>query len=146
LAGIAGGAAEVAWIALYSGVTGGSAAQVATDITKTFDPALVSGSLAMFIGVGIHFGLAIGLGLAVTLLIRQSLPKLVGTMSEFALVLVALAAVWAVNFLVILPFINPSFVHAVPLGISFVSKLLFGVGAGLVLLRFSGAQPAKNNL
>jgi hypothetical protein len=141
LAGLVGGAAEVAWITLYSTLTGGSAVQVATGITKTFDPGLASGALAVPMGVAIHFGLAIVLGLAVTILIRKSLPKLAGTMSEFALVVAALAVVWAVNFLVILPLVNPAFVHAVPFAVSFASKLLFGIGAGLVLLLWSDPRP-----
>jgi len=143
LAGLAGGAAEVVWIALYSMIAGGSSAQVATGITKTFDPELASGALGVPMGVAIHFGLAIGLGLAVTILIRNTLPNLAGKMSEFALVVAILAVVWAVNFLVILPMVNPSFIYAVPLAVSFTSKLLFGIGAGFVLMLRSEPRPGN---
>jgi len=141
MAGLVGGAAEVVWVGVYSGVSGGSAAQVAADITRTFDPALGSGTLAVPIGLAIHFGLAIGLGLALTLLIRKTLPKLAGTFAEVSLIIAALAVVWAVNFLVILPIVNPAFVSELPLAVSFASKLLFGLGAGLVLLFWPRTKP-----
>ncbi|MFI4923069.1 MAG: hypothetical protein ACHP6J_05090, partial [Burkholderiales bacterium] len=38
----------------------------------------------------------------------------------------ALIVVWAVNFLVVLPVVNPSFVTLMPYEITLVSKALFG--------------------
>jgi hypothetical protein len=43
--------------------------------------------------------------------------------------------VWAVNFFVVLPVINPQFVDLVPYAISLVSKVLFGVAAAGTLQR-----------
>ena len=48
-----------------------------------------------------------------------------------------LAAVWLVNFMIVLPLINPAFVDIVPLGVSFTSKLLFGIAAA-ACLQFGG--------
>ena len=44
-----------------------------------------------------------------------------------------LIAVWAVNFLVVLPHINPEFVHLLPYSVTLLSKLLFAVAATTVL-------------
>ena len=44
-----------------------------------------------------------------------------------------LALVWAVNFFIILPWLNPAFVTLMPYSVSLASKLLFGVTLGVVL-------------
>jgi hypothetical protein len=135
LAGLAGGAAEVLWISIYSRIAGGSTVDVATGITSTVFPTVASHPAAILIGLAIHFVLAVALGLAVAGLIRQVAPQLAGSVAEMSLIIATLVAVWAVNFLIVLPVVNPSFVHIVPMPVSFASKLLFGVVAAFVLRR-----------
>jgi hypothetical protein len=132
-AGLAGGAAEVLWIALFSQITGGSAAFVADSVTATVVPSLAGSSVSVTLGLAIHFGLAALLGIAVAVGIRSILPQLARTWAETALVIGTLAVVWMVNFLIVLPAINPAFVHIVPMPVSLASKLLFGVATVLVL-------------
>jgi hypothetical protein len=55
-----------------------------------------------------------------------------GIHAEYSLVTLALATVWAVNFLVVLPYLNPGFVDLLPYSVTLVSKLLFGVSAATV--------------
>jgi hypothetical protein len=55
-----------------------------------------------------------------------------GIHAEYSLVTLALATVWAVNFLVALPYLNPGFVNLLPYSVTLVSKLLFGVSAAMV--------------
>jgi hypothetical protein len=43
--------------------------------------------------------------------------------------------VWAVNFFVVLPQVNPAFVHLPPYGVTLISKLLFGLAAARVFAR-----------
>jgi predicted neutral ceramidase superfamily lipid hydrolase len=45
----------------------------------------------------------------------------------------ALATVWAINFFVLLPILNPAFVILMPYSVSLMSKLLFGASMGWVL-------------
>jgi hypothetical protein len=45
-----------------------------------------------------------------------------------------LAAVWKVNFFILLPVINPEFVNALPYAVTLVSKLLFGMAMATVLI------------
>jgi len=134
-AGLVGGAAEVLWITIYSRLTGGSTVDVATGITSTIFPTIPSQPAAILIGLAIHFVLATALGLAVTGLIRWMKPTLAGSVTEISLIIGALAVVWAVNFGIILPIVNPSFVTIVPMPVSFASKLLFGIAAAFVLRR-----------
>lgn len=47
----------------------------------------------------------------------------------------ALAAVWVFNFFVLLPSVNPAFTALLPYPVTLVSKLLFGLGMGMVLNR-----------
>jgi hypothetical protein len=133
LAGLAGGVAEVVWILIYSAATGSDAALVARGVTDTVG----IGSMPPIAGgVAIHMSLAAILGMAVAAALRPM--HRVSAASLYAAVMVALAAVWVVNFLVVLPLINPQFVGILPMGVSFASKLLFGVAAAACLQLSAG--------
>ncbi len=72
--------------------------------------------------------LAAVLGIVLAMALRPMGDALRG-IGELVAVTAALMVVWIVNFFVLLPFISPEFVNIVPLGVSFASKLLFGVAA-----------------
>jgi len=129
IAGFAGGAAEIAWIALYAQLSGTDAAAVAGGVTASLFPALGAGGVAVPLGIALHIGLALMLGMALAVGLRQALPGLRRSWVEPATVVAALVAVWAVNFLVVLPAINPGFVALVPPLAGLVSKVLFGAAA-----------------
>jgi len=133
MAGLAGGVAEVVWIALFSGLSGGSAGQVAQGVTATVLPGLAGSAIAVPFGLAFHLILAAGLGIAVVGAVRGMLPGLARSWGETALVIGTLALIWALNFLVVLPVLNPDFVHVVPMAASFASKLLFGIAAAMML-------------
>jgi hypothetical protein len=132
-AGLAGGAAEVAWIALYGQLSGSEAAAVANGVTVSLFPALGAHSAAVPLGIALHMGLAVLLGAAIAMALRAGVPRLAGTILEPLAVIGMLVAVWAVNFLVVLPVVNPGFVELVPLGVGLTSKVLFGAAAAFVL-------------
>lgn len=125
-AGAAGGAAEVLWIASIAPT---SAADVAREVTATFHSGL---PLAALIGVAIHMLLSVALGLVLAkVLLRVARGGLL------VAALGALAGVWALNFLIVLPLVNPAFVTLLPFGVTLASKLLFGAAFGWTL-RLSG--------
>ncbi len=132
LAGLAGGLAEILWISGFMSAVGGNAAQVASAVTATVAPSLAAAGPAVALGLVVHMTLAMGLGILVAVILRRALPRLAGTLSEAAILVAALAVVWATNFFVVLPVMNPAFVHIVPLPVSLASKLLFGVAAAVV--------------
>ena len=134
-AGFAGGVAEIAWIMLYASFAGGDSAAVANEVTASISPALAASGMAVPLGVAIHMGLAVLLGAAIAIMLRRALPRLAGTVTEFAIVIGLLVTVWAVNFLLVLPAINPAFIELVPLAVGLTSKVLFGAAAALVFYR-----------
>lgn len=133
LAGLAGGSAEVAWIVLYERLSGGDAAGVAHGVTDSLFPTLAAAPLAVPLGVAIHMVLAILFGIAIAAVLRSMLPSVSGTALEPVVVTGMLVGVWAVNFFVVLPALNPAFVSLVPYGASLISKVLFGIATAFVL-------------
>jgi hypothetical protein len=129
IAGAAGGIAEIIWIFVYASATGTDAASVARGVTTaTGVNLLLQGSSGAF-GVAIHMMLAVILGTALAFAWTALSQRWPTRADPYVVTPVALAAVWAINFLVILPLIDPNFVHIVPYSVSLVSKLLFGVAA-----------------
>jgi hypothetical protein len=127
LAGLAGGAAEIGWISLYAAVTGSDAAAVARGVTDTVGISVASPAAA---GVAIHMAIAAMLGMVVAAALA---PMRLRSASLYAVLTAALAAVWAMNFLIVLPLVNPAFVGIVPMAVSFISKLAFGLAAAACL-------------
>ena len=132
IAGLAGGAIEVAWIALYQSLAGQEGAAVARGVTQSVIPDLANAPASVSLGLAIHMALAIGLGIVIAIVVRKLLPNLVGTVMEPVIVVAMLVGVWTINFFVILPVVNPDFVTIVPYAASLTSKVLFGSAAAFV--------------
>jgi hypothetical protein len=132
LGGIAGGLAEIGWIGVYGIATGTPLSPVARGIVESMTPALAASAWALAFGVFIHLGLAVVLGIALTLVVRLVLRRSEASNTVFGLTLLFLTAVWALNFFVVLPQVNPAFVHLLPYGVTLLSKLLFGLATATV--------------
>jgi hypothetical protein len=132
IAGLLGGVAEIGWIALYQGVAGHESLAVARGVTQSLIPQLAATPAAAPLGIAFHMTLAVLLGTAIAFFAGKFLPQIVGTRWEPVIVVGMLVGVWAMNFFVILPAINPGFVALVPYGVSFVSKVLFGFAAAFI--------------
>ena len=130
-AGAAGGMAEVLWIALAAMVLGGDGWAVSRAVSTTVIPSLAASSSAPWIGLLIHFLLSIALAAVFV----QMLGRRFSPATLFGAALAALTAVWAFNFLLLLPLINPAFVSLLPHPVTLVSKLLFGIAMASVLVR-----------
>ena len=126
--GLAGGLAEVAVVSVYEAVTGGSVAGVATGISNAFG---LVGSPASE-GLALHMLLAAGLGVGLIAGLRAA-PGCVRAYRAAPFMLGSLAAVWAINFFLVLPVLSPAFVHLLPLSVTFGSKLAFGAAAAFAL-------------
>lgn len=141
-AGLAGGAAEIVWVILFQHLSGGEAAVVARGVTGSLFPQLEAASVAIPIGIAIHMGLAILLGVVVAILLRALSPRVNGTALEPVAIIAFLIVVWATNFFLVLPAVNPTFVALVPYGASLVSKVVFGAAAALVFQLHSNSHLA----
>jgi len=139
LAGLVGGAAEVAWVLLYASLSDADAAAVARGVVASLSPLMAASPLAVGFGLTIHMVLALALGVVVTLSMGALLPRRVSDTVRSAVVVAVLVAVWAVNFLVVLPVVHPQFVALLPYGASLASKVLFGLAAAVVLRVSDGA-------
>ena len=126
LAGLAGGFAEMLWIALYASLTSGSSVEVARQVAATLFQPAVALPAAPAIGIAIHLALSVALAVVFVRFIWIPFAKRMAGGAGLFITVAALMAVWAVNFLVVLPVVNPSFVTLMPYKITFVSKALFG--------------------
>jgi hypothetical protein len=140
LAGLAAGMAEIVWIALYAAFTPLEAADVARSITATFQVGSETGAWPVVAGLGIHFVLSVAVAGVFIALVYEPLREFLGTRALVACALGLLATIWVANFFVVLPAVNPGFVELMPMPVTLVSKLLFGLLLALALLRASPAQ------
>lgn len=140
LAGAAGGLAEMIWVSIYSAATGGDAALLARGVTTAVGMSALLPSAPVMTGISVHMALAVLLGVALTGLSQSVVGLRSPAANLYTLSLVALAAVWAMNLLVVLPAVSPTFVNLVPYSVSLISKLLFGLAAAEILRRY--AMPA----
>jgi hypothetical protein len=135
IAGVAGGLAEIAWVSLYAGATGGNAAILARGVTVASGVSALLPAAPVGLGVAVHMMLAVMLGVSVAFAWRAFSANRGGSANPYPFMLAALAGVWAVNFFVVLPLVSPAFIHMVPYAVSLTSKLLFGLAAAEVLRR-----------
>jgi hypothetical protein len=135
IAGAAGGLAEVAWVSLYSGVTGGDPAILARGVTTAAGVSALLPHATVSLGISVHMALAMALGVALTFAWRAVSANRGGSPNPYPFMLAALVGVWAINFFVILPIVSPAFLTLVSYPVSLVSKLLFGVAAAEVVRR-----------
>lgn len=129
-AGVAGGMAEVLWVVAATAMLGSDGWAIARAVGATVLPAMAASSLAPWIGLVIHFLLSIALA---SVFVR-AFGRQRSTATLFLGALGALATVWAFNFFLLLPLINPAFVSLLPYPVTLVSKLLFGVAMAAVLV------------
>jgi hypothetical protein len=135
LAGVAGGGAEILWIMAVAALTNLSAVNVSRRIGASFGIETISSTPGVLIGVTIHMALAVALGIAVAIGCHALASRWLRGAGVYLVVSAALIGVWAFNFLLLLPLINPAFVDLVPYPISFISKLIFGLAAAEILRR-----------
>jgi hypothetical protein len=133
LAGLAGGLAEILWIASYSGAGSVNGAMVAQQVTVSIWPSGAESAFAPALGVVIHLALSIALSAMAVPLLSRIAAKHSGASVMVGSAMLMLAIVWKVNFFIILPLINPAFVVLMPLSVTLASKLLFGMAMGLVM-------------
>jgi hypothetical protein len=95
-----------------------------------------AGTLAMapFAGVVIHLLLSVLLAFVFWRLLWRPFAAQLTLVAAGLCGMGSLAAVWLVNFTVVLPALNPTFVTLLPLWATLISKLLFGAAMTAVLL------------
>ena len=133
LAGFCGGMAEIFWVQLYASLTGHSGLEVARQVTASMLPGLSDAAFAPGLGIAIHLVLALLVALVYAALIWLPFIRRRGPAASLAVASAVLATIWAVNFLLVLPVVNPVFVTLMPYPVTLGSKLLFGMAMAGVL-------------
>jgi hypothetical protein len=133
LAGLGGGLAEVLWVIFYAALTPTSGVEVARQVTASVIPGLAGTAVAPLLGVGIHLLLSLLLVVGFAIAVWLPLARHRGAAATMISALVVLVSIWAVNFFIVLPVLNPAFVVVMPYSVSFVSKILFGLTMASVL-------------
>jgi hypothetical protein len=82
-------------------------------------------------------------GALVPFLLRCATPR-PGPCTIIAGATVLLVIVWAVNFFLVLPALNPAFVTLLPYGVTLFSKVLFGIAMGWVVQETAQPQPSRS--
>lgn len=136
LAGLVGGMAEVVWIAFYGNAAQASVADVSRGVVHTLFPSAAASAFAPANGLMIHMALSFMLAIVFGLAIWQPLLQRASLTMNLLAGAAILLAIWTVNFFVVLPAMNPSFVTLLPYSVTFVSKLLFGLSMGMLLYHF----------
>lgn len=135
IAGLAGGIAEILWVLAYGAFAPVSAAEVAREVTASLLPGAAASAAAPALGVGIHLALSIVVAGAFVAALLRVFPGRHSMAGYAGLAVIALAGVWALNFLLVLPVLNPRFVTLMPYAATLASKALFGLTMGAVLAR-----------
>lgn len=131
LAGMAGGMAEIVWFGLVGLLLSMNVQDVAAGITASVSPDWGASPYAAFTGVLIHLFLSVALAAVyIATLGRWSISRF-GLAGQLLIGMSALVLVWAMNYLVILPVLNPSFIELSTYGLSLPSKALFGITMAL---------------
>lgn len=144
LLGLAGGAAEIVWIAFYGSLAGSDAAEVARAVSAAVAwllPGIPLSVAPVISGIVVHMILAVGVGIVLAVVWRELTARRPVPINEYTFMVGALTIIWMFNFFVLLPLFSPTFVDIVPYPISLMSKVLFGL-AGAIALRHGSAQSA----
>ncbi len=131
LAGIAGGTVEIIWVLLYCLGSPLQASLVAEEIARSFLPQM-AGMTAIIVGLAIHYVLSLLIAGSAVIAYLRILAADIDVPATFATSVAALVAIWASNFFVVLPVVNPGFVTLMPLTVTLISKIGFGIAMGWV--------------
>ena len=126
LAGVAGGTVEIVWVMMYCFGSPLSASLVGEEVARSFLPQM-TGIMAVVTGVFIHYVLAFLIAAAAVLAYRRVFEGDIDEPAVFATSIAALVVIWATNFFVVLPIVNPVFVTLMPYTVTLISKIGFGI-------------------
>jgi hypothetical protein len=142
VAGLCGGIAEIVWVALYSTVSSTHALEVAQQVSASVLPSLTNPSLMVAMGISIHLILSILLAWGFVMMVWKPVGQKLTFMPAMLLAIATLSVIWACNFFLVLPRLNPAFIVLMPYKVTFFSKMLFALAMGLGLT-YMGAHQEK---
>lgn len=133
IASLAGGLAEIIWVSLYAATTSLTAATIAREVTASLLPAYAVGVTGVWLGIVIHMLLAVTLGYVFAYAVWKPFAHPRGIVVTLVVSILTLASVWTMNFFIVLPVLNPTFISLMPYLVTFASKLLFALAMAVTL-------------
>lgn len=127
IAGLCGGGIEIVWVMLYGILTGLNSVEVAGQVTASVFRGSAEAPSAPVVGLAIHMTLSLVVTLAYASLIWRPFLQQRGPVAAVSVAALALTFIWAINFLLILPILNPVFIDLLPYAVTLGSKILFGM-------------------
>lgn len=127
VAGVAGGAAEVVWISLVHISGGASPVDVARAIAAVLGSRLGTASTAALLGACAHLVLSALLGSVMYVIWRRLRSGRTARVNLWVFSIATLMVVWATNFYLVLPRLDPKFLAMVPVLTGLISKLAFAL-------------------
>jgi hypothetical protein len=134
IASLAGGTAEIIWVSLYASFTTIEGATVAREVTASLLPAYAAGSSGVLFGIVIHTLLAVAFGYAFAFALWKPFARPRGLVATLTVSVLTLATLWALNFFVVLPVLNPVFITLMPYPVTLASKMLFALAMAVILM------------
>jgi len=134
-AGFCGGMAEIIWVVAYSLFSNIEPSNIASSISSTIFSNSIDPQVAPLVGVAIHLFLSSLLALGFGFFVLPYIQRLSNKYSTLITSIITLAVIWKFNFFVLLPIWNPEFINLLPLQITLLSKLLFGMTMGVMLMK-----------
>lgn len=133
IASLAGGLAEIIWVSLYAATTSLTAANIAREVTASLLPTYAAGVTGVWLGIVIHMLLAVALGYVFSYVSWKPFARPRGIVVTLMVSVLSLASVWAINFFIVLPVLNPTFITLMPYPVTFASKMLFALAMAVTL-------------
>ncbi len=130
LAGFCGGMAEIIWVAIYGAMTPTSGMEVARQVSASVFPSMTDSSAAVPVGIAVHLLLSLLLAGIFAVAVWLPFSRKLRFVQAMLVAVAALSGVWAINFFVILPVLNPAFIDLMPYAATLFSKVLFGIAMG----------------
>ncbi len=137
-AGLLGGLAEIAWMYAYNLNNTIGLKEISREISATLH--ISSSNYAIGLIIHLSLSLLIGLGYGKIILEKYCKNNLGAILMSSLLVL---AVIWVSTFKLILPILNNDMANIVPMHISFISKMLFGL---FMALSYHGLNRQKTHL
>jgi len=135
---------EVLWVNISATRLGVDAASIAREVSASVFLAVGPPAMTFWIGLVVHFVLSLLISAAYAFFVWHTRFSARPGMWLIASV-TSLAGIWAVNFFVLLPWLNPKFPTLLPLDVTFISKLLFAIALWGVFAAASRKVPVMGS-
>lgn len=143
IAGLVGGATEILWLMFLCRFLPLDLAEVARQTALSIYIFSQTSQWLILWGIAIHISMSMAVGLLFAYIINRS-PDALHKITLTPLLSIAfLLVIWIVNFALILPILNPTFMALMPLIATLMSKVLFGCGMGITFVWAKGGQVAR---